>query len=59
MIFLIGLNDDENQLEIDGIRVDFNPINKDRSGSMEEWIENNYDYDKYNQNKEEEEEEYE
>ncbi len=52
-----GLNDEENQLEIDGIRVDFNPINAERSGSMEEWLENNYDYDKYNQNKEDEEEE--
>lgn len=52
-----GLNDDEEPLEIDGIRVDFNPINKERTESMEEWLENNYDYDKYNQNKDEEEKE--
>ena len=52
-----GLNDDDEPLEIDGIRVDFNPINKERSGSMKEWLENNYDYNKYNQNNEDEEEE--
>lgn len=52
-----GLNDVEEHLEIDGIRVDFNPINKERSVSMEQWLERNFNYDKYNHNEDEEEEE--
>lgn len=52
MTYLIGLNDEDEPLIINDIRVDFNPINKERSGSIEEWLERNYDYDKYNNYKE-------
>lgn len=44
------LNDDEDRLFIDDIEVDFNPITQSRSGSLEEWLEYNYDYDKYKDN---------
>ena len=33
-------------LEIDGIRVDFNPIRPDKSGTIDEWLERNKDYNK-------------
>ena len=49
------LNDEENPLEIDGIRVDFNPITESRSGTIEEWLDRNYDYDKYKEYEDEEE----
>lgn len=49
IIFLVGLNDDEEHLEINGVRVDFYPINKEKSGSMREWLDRNYDYDKYSE----------
>lgn len=56
MKFLIGLNSDETPLYIDGIRVDFNPINEERSGyTIKTWIEDNYNYNKYNEENEEEE----
>lgn len=54
MTYLIGLNDEDEPLIINDIRVDFNPINKERSGSIEEWLERNYDY---NRDDEEEEDE--
>ena len=41
------LNDEENGLQINGIPVDFNPITPSKSGTIEEWLENNYDYNKY------------
>lgn len=47
------LNDEENRLEINGIPVDFNPITPSKSGTIEEWLENNYDYNKYEEEMEE------
>ena len=47
------LNDEENRLEINGIQVDFNPITPSKSGTIEEWLENNYDYNKYEEEMEE------
>ena len=46
------LNDDEEPLEINGIRVDFNPIVSYRSGTLEEFMErsNQYDQDILNKN---------
>lgn len=41
------LKDKENQLFINGIEVDFNPITATKSGTIEEWLDQNYDYDKY------------
>lgn len=43
-------NSEENQLNIDGIRVDVNPITKEKSGTISEWLERNYNYDKYKEN---------
>jgi len=44
------LNDEEDRLFIDDIEVDFNPITPSKSGSLEEWLERNYNYDKYKEN---------
>ena len=49
------LNDDEESLIINDVRVDFNPINIERSGSnIESWIDENYDYNKYIEEEEDE-----
>lgn len=41
------LNDEDDRLSINGIKVDFNPINIERSGyNIKSWLEKNYDYDK-------------
>ena len=51
------LNDNEEGLVIEGITVDFNPINVERSGyTIDSWLEENYEYDKYNSQEEDEEE---
>lgn len=44
------LNDDEDRLFINDIEVDFNPITPSKSGTLEEWLERNYNYDKYKEN---------
>lgn len=50
------LNDENTGLEIDGITVDFNPINPERSGyTVSSWLEENYNYDKSKQTENEEE----
>lgn len=50
------LNDDEEPLIINDVRVDFNPINEERSGyTIRSWIEENYDYNKYIEEEEDEE----
>ena len=36
----------EDGLEIDGIKVDINPIRPDKSGTIDEWLERNKDYKK-------------
>lgn len=48
-----SLNDEDNGLSINGITVDFNPITPSKSGTIEEWLENNYDYNKYEEEMEE------
>lgn len=45
-----SLNDEENRLEINGIPVDFNPITPSKSGTIDEWLQRNYNYDKYKEN---------
>lgn len=42
-----SLNDENNGLTINGIEVDFNPITPSKSGTIEEWLARNYNYDKY------------
>lgn len=50
------LNEIEEPLIINGIKVDFNPINIERSGySIESWIDENYNYNKYIEEEEDEE----
>lgn len=50
------LNEIEEPLIINGVRVDFNPINIERSGyTIKTWIEENYDYNKYLEEEEEDE----
>lgn len=44
--FFNAVNDEEGALYIDGIRVDINPIIKDKSGSIEQWINRNKGYSK-------------
>jgi predicted nucleotidyltransferase len=44
------LNDEDAKLYIEGIEVDINPIKADDSGSVEEYFNRVYDYDKYNDN---------
>ena len=41
------LNDDNDRLIINDIEVDFNPITSSKSGTLEEWLERNYNYNKY------------
>ena len=48
-----SLNDETNGLKINGIVVDFNPITPSKSGTIEEWLESNYDYNKYEEELEE------
>lgn len=50
-----GLN--EVPLTINGIRIDFNPINKERSYSISEWLDLNYNYSKSQLSEDEENEE--
>lgn len=50
-----GLN--ENPLIINGIQIDFNPINKERSYSLSECLELNYNYNKNQKSEPEDEEE--
>lgn len=45
------LNDDEDRLIINNIEVDFNPITPVKSGTLEEWLERNYNYDKHKNEK--------
>lgn len=45
-----NLNDESNELNINGIQVDFNPIKPSKSGTIDEWLEKNYNYDKYKEN---------
>lgn len=45
-----SLNDENNRLNINGIEVDFNPITPSKSGTIDEWLERNYNYDKYKEN---------
>lgn len=33
-------------MELNGVKVDINPIKKEDSGTLEDWLERNYDYDK-------------
>lgn len=41
------LNDEYDRLYINGIKVDFNPINEERSGyNIKSWLKANYNYDK-------------
>lgn len=44
--FFNAVNDEEGALYIDGIRVDINPITKDKSGSIEQWMNRNKGYSK-------------
>ena len=44
--FFNVVNDGEGALYIDGIRVDINPITKDKSGSIEQWMNRNKGYSK-------------
>ena len=48
-----SLNDEDNGLIINGVAVDFNPITPSKSGTLDEWLENNYDYNKYEEDMEE------
>ena len=49
------LNDIEEPLIINDVRVDFNPINIERSGyNIKSWLEENYDYNKYIEEEEDE-----
>lgn len=41
------LNDDDGKLVIDGIEVDINPIKADDTGTIEEYLDRVYSYDKY------------
>lgn len=43
------LNDEENKLYIEGIPVDINPITKGKSGTIEEFMKRNADYNKENE----------
>lgn len=48
------LNDEDDKLYINGIKVDFNPINVERSGyNIKSWLKANYDYDKSLETKDE------
>lgn len=50
------LNEIEEPLIINGVRVDFNPITEERSGyTIKSWLEENYDYNKYLEEEEEDE----
>lgn len=41
------LNDEDDRLYINGVKVDFNPINEERSGyNIKSWLKANYNYDK-------------
>ena len=40
------LNDEENRLTIEGLPVDINPITKGKSGTINQWLERNKDYQK-------------
>lgn len=41
------LNDEDDRLYINGVKVDFNPINEERSGyNIKSWLKENYNYDK-------------
>jgi predicted nucleotidyltransferase len=40
------LNDEENKLYIEGIPVDINPITKGKSGTIEQWMKRNDNYEK-------------
>lgn len=44
------LNNEEDKLIIADIEVDFNPITSSKSGTLEEWLERNYNFDKYKEN---------
>lgn len=44
--FFESLNSEEDQLEIDGIVVDFNPITLSKSGTISSWLARNGDYTK-------------
>lgn len=48
------LNDEDDKLYINGIKVDFNPINVERSGyNIKSWLKANYGYDKSLETKDE------
>lgn len=45
--FFNYLNDEDDRLYINGVKVDFNPINEERSGyNIKSWLKANYNYDK-------------
>ncbi len=47
-----ALNDAETQLEIDGVKVDINPITKSKSGTLGEFMERAREYDEGNESNE-------
>ena len=45
--FFNYLNDEDDRLCINGVKVDFNPINEERSGyNIKSWLKENYNYEK-------------
>lgn len=45
--FFNYLNDEDDRLYINGVKVDFNPINEERSGyNIKSWLKENYNFDK-------------
>ena len=56
--FFNYLNDEDDRLYINGVKVDFNPINEERSGyNIKSWLKENYNYEKNLETEDEEEHE--
>ncbi len=56
--FFNYLNDEDDRLYINGVKVDFNPINEERSGyNIKSWLKENYNYEKNLETEDEEEDE--
>ena len=56
--FFNYLNDEDDRLYINGVKVDFNPINEERSGyNIKSWLKENYNHEKNLETEDEEEDE--
>lgn len=53
------LNDEDDRLYINGVKVDFNPINEERSGyNIKSWLKENYNHEKNLETEDENDEKY-